>query len=308
MVRSFVLFKKRFLGFRNRYKYFIYISILFLIFTLYKANYLKIPHILSFSALIISFLFLFGGFISQAFCWKKILETSDYHISFGECLAGHGLTIFGKYIPGKIWAIIGRAAYVSEKDHLPLGTLSALSINEQFISIWVGLIFGIVGLFLLHGFRLWGWVSFLLWVGLTIVIFSKPLYKAVEYFIKFLLKKNIELPIITMRSLLSIIPWSIVFWASWSIGFYFLAKSLTTIDIPLSISLGFPLAGIIGAVAFFAPGGIGIREGVMIGYFSLAGIAFAEATTISIVSRFWFLLGEIFIFSLGWVKARKKYD
>lgn len=298
---------QRLLKIGNNYKYFVYISLLFLVFTLYKAHYLKIPHIFSFSALMISFLFLFVGFISQAFCWKKILETSEYHVSFRECLAGHGLSVFGKYIPGKVWTIIGRAAYVSGKDHLPLGTLSALSLNEQFISIWVGLIFGIAGIFILHGFHLWGWVSLLLWVGLTIIIFGTPLYNAVEYFIKSLLKKNIKFPIITMKSVLSIIPWSIIIWASWSIGFYLLVKSLITSDIPWSIALGFPLAAILGLMAFIIPGGIGVREGIMIGYLSLAGIGFAEAGTIALVSRLWFLIGEIFIFSLGWVQDKSLY-
>lgn len=295
---------KRLLKFGNNYKYFVYISLLFLIFALYKAHYLKIPRIFSSAAITISFLFLFIGFVSQVFCWKKILETSDYDVSFRKCLAGHGLSVFGKYVPGKIWTIIGRAVYVSEKDHLPVSTLSALSLNEQFISIWVGLIFGITGLFLLHGFRLSGWVSLLLWVGLTIIIFGTPLYNAVEYFIKSLLKKSIKLPIITLKIVRSIIPWSIVIWASWSIGFYFLVQGLTTVHVPWSIAFGFPLAAILGIMAFIIPGGIGVREGIITGYLNLAGIGFAEAGTIALVSRLWFLIGEIFIFSLGWAQDR----
>jgi len=53
-------------------------------------------------------------------------------------------------------------------------------------------------------------------------------------------------------------------------------------------------------MALIAPGGLGAREGVMIGYLIFAGIPAIEATTIAVVSRLWFLLGEIFIFILGW--------
>jgi glycosyltransferase 2 family protein len=295
---------KRGLKFGQNYKYFVYISLLFLIFALYKAQYLKIPRIFSSAAITSSFLFLFFGFLSQAVCWKKILKISNYDVSFRKCLAGHGLSVFGKYVPGKIWTVIGRAVYISEKDYLPVSTLSAISFNEQFISIWVGLIFGITGLFLLHGFRLLGWVTLLLWVGLTVIIFGTPLYKIVEYFVKSLLKKNIKLPIITIKLVCSIMPWSIIIWASWSIGFYFLVQGLTTQHVPWSIAFGFPLAAILGILAFIIPGGIGVREGIITGYLSLGGIGLAEAGSIALVSRLWFLIGEIFIFSLGWVQDR----
>ncbi len=303
-----MLHPKRLLRFGNNYKYFVYISLFFLILALYKAHYLKIPRIFSSTALTISFLFLFIGFLGQAFCWKKILETSDYHVSFRTCLAGHGLSIFGKYIPGKIWTIIGRAVYVSAKNDLPLNRLSALSLNEQFIAMWVGLILGISGISLLHGFRLWGWFSLLLWVSLTIIIFCTPIHKAVEYIVRCLLKKNITFPIMTVKSAFSIIPWSLVTWASWSIGFYFLVRGLTTLDIPWSIALGFPLGGTLGLMAFIIPGGIGVREGVITGYLNLAGIGFAEAGTISLVSRLWFMIGEIFIFFVGWVQDKGSHE
>ena len=89
----------------------------------------------------------------NAVAWKKILEKSDYHFRVGDCLAGFGLSIFGKYIPGKIWMVMGRAAYIAEKSEVSLGALSAVSLNMQFIAIWIGLVFGLLGMLLLEGCR-----------------------------------------------------------------------------------------------------------------------------------------------------------
>jgi len=91
----------------------------------------------------------------------------------------------------------------------------------------------------------------------------------------------------------------------WSMGFYTLVVSLTAIDVPWSVGLGFPLAATLGIMALITPGGIGAREGVMVGYLSSAGIPIAEATTIAVASRLWFLAGELFIFIAGWIAHKK---
>jgi len=169
---------------KSWFRYFVYLSLVFLAVVLHKADYLKVPQIFSYSVLITSFIFLFGGFISHTFSWKQIVKKSNYHVVLSECLAGMGLSIFGKYIPGKIWTIVGRAAYVAEKNHYPLSKLSAISLNAQFIALWLGLIFGSIGLFLLGGLHPWGWLILCLWLGLTVVIFSKLAHGSAEHLLK----------------------------------------------------------------------------------------------------------------------------
>jgi len=281
--------------------------LVFLAVTLYKANYLKVPQVSSYSVLITSFIFLFGGFISHTLAWKQIVKKSNYHVALSECFAGMGLSVFGKYIPGKIWAIVGRAAYVTEKNHYPLGKLSAISLNAQFIALWLGLILGAIGLFLLGGLYLWGWLILFLWLGLTVVIFSKLVHNSTERLIKIALQKNIQIPRLTIKSTLSVIPWFVVLWVFWSIGFYMLVTSLTATDIPWHVGLGFPLSATLGIMAFIAPGGLGVREGVMVGYLTLAGLPIAEAVTIAGASRLWFLVGEAFIFTVGWLADKRSH-
>lgn len=283
---------------KNRYKYFVYLSLFFLAFALYCADYLKVPKVISFPAVSASLLFLFLGFVSSAVAWKKILEKSHCRVAFAECLVGTGLSIFGKYIPGKIWLIVGRAAYIAEKHHYSLSKLSTISLNAQLIDIWIGLILGTAGTFLVGGFRLWGWLILILFLMLTALIFSNLIQRGAQKISK-LCKKDIKIPNLTIRSIFSILPWFMVTWVLWSIGFYIFVLSLTAIDVPWSAGLGFPLSGALGILVFIAPGGLGAREAIMVGYLILAEIPAIEATTIAVASRLWFFSGEVFIFALG---------
>ena len=286
---------------KSWFKYSVYVSLLFLLIALYQANYFVVPEVYSITDLIVSFVLLFGSFICGAFCWKEVLKKNHYHLHVRECIASVGLTVFAKYLPGKILAIIGRAAYIGEKNALPVYKLSSISLDTQLITLWLGLIFGALGVFLLGGVQIWGWLILLLWGGLTATIFCKLPRSSAEYLIKKILKKNVTLPRLGTKSIFAVLPWFILYWTLSSVSFYMLVNSLTSIDVPLSVGLGFPLAGSLGVMAVIVPGGLGVREGALIAYLSLAGLSVPVATTISIASRMWYLVGEVFIFFVGWM-------
>ena len=289
---------------KSRYKYLVYLSLLFLAVALYKADYLKAPRVTLSFGFIGSFIFLFAGFIGIAVSWKQVLIKSTYRVGLYECFAGIGLSVFSKYIPGKIWGLVGPAVYAAERGHYPLGELSAISLNAQFIDLWVALAFGALGLFLLCGLNLWGWLVLLLWLGLTVVIFSRLVHGSAERLIRIVLRKKIKIPSLTTKSTISVMPWFMLYWMLWSTGFYILVVSLTKVDVSWAVGLGFPLAGALGTMALIAPAGLVAREGVVVGYLTLAGIPIMEATTIAVTSRLWFLLGEVFIFIVGWSAHR----
>ena len=77
------------------------------------------------------------GVISISFCGfyqhrrfvEADLERSDCRVDFNACVAGVGLSTFGKYIPGKIWMVVGKAAYLAKKNEYSLGRLSIISLS-----------------------------------------------------------------------------------------------------------------------------------------------------------------------------------
>lgn len=214
-------------------------------------------------------------------------------------MASAGLSIFGKYIPGRLWVLLGRSAYVEKHSEHNLGSLSLLSFKEQIISIWVGFFLGLIGYNLAGNFSYGGVTGMLVWLGITPFIFSSLLPNIVNNVMKRVMKREVNISPLDWHMIRRVVPYSLLNWGIWGIGFYFLVQALVSQDVPLLTGLCFPLAANIGVLAFFAPGGIGVRETMIVIYLNQLGLSVAEATTIAIASRLWFLLGEVFLFAVG---------
>ncbi len=284
---------------KNYFNYFIYISLIFLGWTLYKSNYLLVPTIISITDLIFSMFFLFVGFLITALIWHRFLNASGFNVKARDCLTATGLTIFGKYIPGKIWIILGVVGCISRKYRYSLSQMAIVGLKMQFCLIWVGLIFGIAGLILLEGFHLGSGLLILFFIGLTLAIFSRNINRLAVKIVQKLLCRTVEIPFLSVRSIVSLLPLVSLEWLLWSTGFYLLICGLNSSSIPYSAGLGFPLSASIGVLAIIAPGGLGIREGFLAGYLKLAHLSLEEATTIAVAARLWYFSGELFIFVVG---------
>lgn len=280
------------------FNYFVYLSIIFLIIGLVKSNYLIIPVIFNYYFLISSVLFLFMGFLFDSFAWKKTLLNYGYrNVSTKNAITSSGLSIFGKYIPGKIWVVIGRSAYISKKYNYAEKDTAVISLQAQFISLWVGIVIGIFYLiFIGNKYHLLE-LSLLLLLFLSLLLFSNFFHNLFTKLFKKILKKTIEIPHIDFKNIIKIIPWFFINWFCWCIGFFFLIQSLSPEPQPVFTGFSFALAGTLGILAIVMPGGIGVREGILVLMLTLYGIDEKLAITISVVSRGWFLLGEFFIFS-----------
>ncbi|MDH3627001.1 MAG: flippase-like domain-containing protein [Acidobacteriota bacterium] len=288
----------------KRFRLFVYASLLFLCWYLWRHDFLVVPKVRSFGLLSASFVFLVGGFLGGALAWNRILSRSGVDSSPGECVASMGLSIFGKYIPGKLWMILGRAAYIAQRRGESLATLSAISLNDQFIGLWVGLVLGTFGLMAIGGVQLFGWLLLFSWISLSVVVFSPWGHQTAERLLKTFLKRSISLPRLKISETCKLLPWFLGYWTTWAIGFSCFVSGLSGIDQGMATGLAFPLAGTLGIIAIFAPGGLGIREGILTAYLKLAGLPLPEATTIAVASRLWFLVGESAFFVLGLVANR----
>ncbi|PCH94883.1 MAG: hypothetical protein COB85_05145 [Bacteroidetes bacterium] len=278
----------------------IYLSLVFLAIALSHADYLVMPEIMSPGQLSISFAFLFFGFILNAAAWKNILNGAAYPISFGQSVASTGLAVFGKYIPGKLWAMVGQAGLVAKKYSYPISAISGILINAQLITIWVGLILSLIAIigFGGYGLEVYAVISILVLI-IFILIFSQLQKVIVEIAVSRVIGSDIEYVSSSIKSIWITALLYTIAWLSWCIGFYFLVVSLSAYPFLPFVGLGMALALTFGFLAIIIPGGLGVREAVLFGWLSLAGIDPVTSTTISVASRLWFLIGELFIFALA---------
>ena len=283
---------------KKYFNWLLYTSFAFLIYYLYKFDYLNFESIsFSYSYLLLSIVFLWLGFLSGAISWGKILSIHDIHISISGAVASHGLSIFAKYIPGKLWVILGRATYVSANG-FPLSKTSIISLKAQIITVWVGLILGVMPLIILKGFTKISIISVSIIVLITMFILSERFHNVILSFLLNLINKKFEIPYINYRELLKVSIYYLIYWTLIIIGFFLFVKSLY-LDASIITGFVFPLAAALGVLAIIFPGGLGIREGIMTGFLIITGIPTKEAATISILARLWFICGEVFIFLLA---------
>ncbi|MDZ7735375.1 MAG: lysylphosphatidylglycerol synthase domain-containing protein [Gammaproteobacteria bacterium] len=283
---------------------FIYLSLGFVIYRLATADYLVIPQIYSYPHFVISITSLFAGFFLQVVSWQLTLAAFDIRVRYSEALASVGMTIFTKYIPGKVWMIAGRAAYLAERTEYGFKKMTFVSTYAQLLSIWTGLS---LSLFIFHDTEklgLWWAVVLLPWAGISVVLFCKWLYRGGELTLSFLIQRTVSLPTLDFRMVLRIIPCFVFTWLFWSLGFGMLTVSLVEEPMSIGASLAFPLAATIGMLAYVAPGGLGVREGVLVVYLESMGISLAHATTIALFARLWFLVGEFFIFLMAFLSRK----
>ena len=155
------------------YKLFIYVSLIFVIVALVRSQYLQIPNVHSPFLMVISIGFILGGFIANVLANQRLFLMAKIDIRFTSAVAMIGLYLFGKYIPGKVWIIMGRALYIAEKHGLPVAEVSFILLKGQLISIWCGLAFGICGLIAIDALHLVSWLGFGFFAFFTLVLFSE---------------------------------------------------------------------------------------------------------------------------------------
>ena len=283
----------------------IYLSILFLVVYLYRFDYLDLHGLnLDLTLLIPATIFLWAGFLMSTQSWWKALKVHSINVTHRTALVSHGLSVFAKYIPGKVWVILGRASFVAQ-DKSVMRRASYISLKEQLIYVWLGLFIGIGPMlyyYPLNGFVL---LVLVLTIFFSFFLYSKTFHRLVIRLISMIVRKELDVPLVTFREVAPLILYVLAYWFLWMLAFYFFVLAFK-VDFPISIIFAWPLGISLGVLALITPGGIGVREGIMTGFMVLTGMAIETATTIAVLSRLWFISGEVFIFflSLGLNKLR----
>lgn len=285
-------------------KIFIYGSILALIYYLYNIDYLSFKNV-EFNSfyLIISITLLFGGFVFSALSWQFALKLHGPTINSRKAIVSHGLPVFTKYIPGRIWTILGRAALVQNKDY-NLKFLSFVSFKEQLIYLCLGFFISIYPILKTDKIREYAVIIIGLSIGMFLLLYSRSMQQMFERSWNKFFKKKIDLPKINLEEFFKLSLFIILYWLLWTLGFYFFLISVFGI-VPFYYAFAFPLSISLGLIAIIFPGGIGVREGVLTLFLISNGIQAEQAIAFSILSRIWFLIGEIFMFFLALILKRK---
>ena len=217
--------------------------------------------------------------------WKTLLiKQADIFVSFFEASSHIGVTLLGKYIPGKVWGLVGRT-YLLKGHNVALSTAVNLLFLDQTLTFSSGIV--ISAIFLSAALSgLWSlFIAFLALAGLVILL--KMYSKIGEYFFNMmqsrLKQKDVEKIDYIESDQPSFDPVKpkafyvgqgiyLIHWIATAIALSLFVYPLIADSFVLNsllITAAIPLAMLSGFVILWAPGGIGVREGVIIGILSM---------------------------------------
>ena len=257
---------------------------------------------LNYFYLAISFIFLSVSLLGRGLVWKKIINflQPDNDLKWKEAVKFDVYSQLGRYLPGKIFGIVGKA-YLARNKNI---STKNLYLSVAYVAIFHPLAAFLLSLFLISFF--FGYdinfphfylISLLIIIAVLTVIHFRVFQRLIALFLTKITKEPVQFDfdLNWFQKLKIIFYYSIVEFFM-GLGFFFLINSITFLSIQTLLSIAgiYILAGILGLAAIFAPGGLGIREGVLI-LFLQVFFPLNIAILISLLARIWATITELFL-------------
>ncbi|UCF70140.1 MAG: flippase-like domain-containing protein [candidate division WOR-3 bacterium] len=256
--------------------------------------------LLSFALLLVNFLLFIQG-------WKYIILRLGSKITFRTAFWIISLSQVAKYVPGGIWFALGRA-YLGKAEKLGAGTIAVSVIIETgmtFLACILLLFLSVI--FSRQLLHINTWFIVPLFIIFLILIQPSILNRLMNTALKIFKRPAINLDMSYLQ-LLELSAYFIGFLIAQLIGFFFLVNSIypTGMSKIFELSAAYLLSWMAGFVVIFAPGGLGVREGVMTILLSSI-LPPPLAIAISFLARVWLTVFEIAVFLAGLIARRSSY-
>ncbi|MDD3044786.1 MAG: lysylphosphatidylglycerol synthase domain-containing protein [Candidatus Delongbacteria bacterium] len=215
----------------------------------------------------LSVITVFVSLIYPVFVWRYLLSSLGERINTLTAMRIWFVSNMGRYIPGKVLQIAG-LVYLSAAEGIPKNKAVQSVFYSQLTANVLGILMGSALLFFksgsndyLNGYQI---TAVLLTVFLILLKMPAFFSGSVNFFLRKMGKQTIgkELP---AKNYLIYILLQTANWFLMSFAFVLLANSYTSVKLWNDPQILFilPISWTLGLLAFFAPGGIGVRESVM---------------------------------------------
>jgi uncharacterized membrane protein YbhN (UPF0104 family) len=266
-----------------------------------------------FPLILSTLIFAFTYFI-QTWVWYLITLKLKIALSPSETLKTWFFSQLGKYLPGKIWLLLGRFYYYESRGKSKKSISVALYFETVTVIIAGGLIFLAALIFhreirLFYSWRHPGWLILLFLLGF-IFLHPRVLQKILNWTLVQFKREPVSLSI-SYLDVLWILFVCIISWVIGGVGFYLFVDSVYPVapQYILFLTGALAISSTLGLIAIFAPSGLGVREGALV-YLLLFMMPSPVAVIIAVLTRIWMTLIEIgligMVYLLGQLQQRKK--
>lgn len=277
----------------------------FLIRFLYE-NWLQVSTYdfqLRYNYIFISMILLFGFFFLRVYCWQLVLKKMDIYLSLRKSVKVSFLSMVGKYLPGKVWLVLGKV-YLSGKEGVPR--------VEAFTSVVIEIVLEIIASIFFFFFFLLSVMELpllslkviyflgLIMVAGLVILHPRIFYKLINIVLYWWRGEKIE-KCISYRDMVKLFAFYNFIVLFQGIAFYFFVNAICYVpmDKILGLTGSFAIAGALGTLSFFAPSGLGVREGIL-ALLLTSYVISPIAVLISLLARLWVTLGEAMCALLAW--------
>jgi len=278
-------------------------AILFFLLRSLLANWAKVelsPQDVRWGWLALSGLVFMAGYFVSALVWHLSLAVFETSPGIIKSLEITVLSQLPKYLPGGIWAVVGQIELTGRSGVRRSVAAAAAGLMSAGL-VLSGLVFGLataISTSVLARGQLAAAAAVVVAAGVLVhpAVFSR----AVKLSFRLFRRQAPQMSLKTADTA-RLLAAAVLYWPVAGLGLYLMAAALTPLrpgDIPVFVG-AYALSWTIGYVAVFAPGGIGVREGILV--LLLSGVTgLPAAVLISLVQRVWLTLIEL-LFAGGWL-------
>lgn len=234
--------------------------------------------------------------------WCLLMKGFGYTVPFRHGFKLAYIANLGRYIPGRIWPIIGMV-YVAEKMKITKVDAVASWSMATLIGLPPSFIAGFVVVLLYPemlstelakylGASMYFTAALSLVVSVLVVFFPKQTLALINLFLRLIRRPPIVFNI-AMRDAVGVYLGYLIGWIIYGLAFWvFLHAVIENPGVPLLVGIGsFIIAYQIGYLAIFTPGGLGARELVMISL--LTPYLGPIAAGVAVAARIWNTISDI---------------
>lgn len=247
-------------------------------------------------------------------CWRStVAQYAGTRINLAEAFTHNGILLVGKYIPGKIWGGLARGVMLHQRG-AGVGSIVEATVLEQIMYMHAGLLVAGCSLaFVLTPIA--GTLALLL--GVASIALGGPVARGLlASAARFAARWRSDLAAkIPPASSISIGHYRRIV-ALYTVQWLLLGSILVSLFVPvdqldnpalvLTYLGALPVAVLLGFVALWAPGGIGVREGTLIAALTIT-IPLELAAVVAIVYRLWCVALDLLNGLFGLLYMRRQH-
>ncbi len=245
-----------------------------------------------------------GHLTLAGYTWALVTSASGGHLGFRKGFSIHFLSQVGKYVPGKVWAAMGKYS-LSRSSGLSTGQTGQGLILET-VFIVLGCLITTLPLIPLtaENSGMGVGTGMAIALGLSVVLLASihpVLFRRLTGLVARVMKSSYDLRQCSFSEMLRILPVYVAVFLLLG-GAYWLMCLSFGLNLPFFPGIFvYPAAMGIGYLAIFAPGGLGAREltTVWLVHLILPGCEPGLAELTAIVARLWITIGEAIAFGIS---------